>query len=795
MLLMFFILPVNVKYPVIVPASVEKLEKLAEEKVERVPPGTIFYKRMDSLSTWTFIGPMPIVDEYWSGDTFASGRVTAIVVDPYDPQVAYIGGAQGGVWKTSDGGESWVPLTDHISSLATGALALDPSNPDIIYYGTGEQHFCGDCFYGDGLFKSLDGGVTWVKIASTSQVGSYISRIIVDPWNPDIIHLGSDLGYLKSSDGGETWSLNLSIFWCTDIVLRSDNPSTIFVAIHSYGIFRSTDGGETWTQLTNGLPSVGFRRINMAISPSNPDIIYASFISDDGSLEGMYKTTDGGDSWFLLPNTPNYVGYQGWYDNCVIVDPTDPDIVYAGGVFPYGSDYNGLIKSTDGGNTWIDITVGIDGSQLHPDQHALAFGPDGTLWVGNDGGVWKTVDGGLHWINLNESLGVTQFYTVTPHPYDSNFILGGTQDNGTVYYPGDIGWYQQNAGDGGPSAFEWDSPNIYYTSYVRLSYLYKWDNGNLLGNVAGPWGNDRVSWCNAPLVVDPNNPNTLLAGTHRVWKTTNSGISWFNISGDLTGGYGYLSSIAIAPQNSNIIYTGSSDGKVYITTDGSNWMERDGGIFGNNPITDIWVSPDDWMTVYLSVNRSTGGRVYMTTDSGNTWIDITGDLPDGLRGLCLGVDFRTSQPHLYLGTDYGVYVSLNGQHWIKQEDIPNLAIYDIAIDTLNGFVIAASHGRGMWRGETPVGVKEVASYKGNLYLKVKPNPLKDFAEINYSIPEPKELKVEVFNISGQKVREFKGFESTYGTIYWNTKGIKEGVYFIILKGEGFRLRKRVVILK
>lgn len=692
---------VLISRPVVIPATIEELEKKAAIQPDRMPVGTISryqdHPPIPTALSWFFLGPRPIKNEYWSGYDDASGRISSIIVDPADADIIYLAGAQGGVWKSPDGGLNWTPLTDHLSSLASGALAFDPGNSNIIYYGTGELHYSGDSQYGDGIFKTTDGGNTWAKIAEKSVVGSYISSIIVSSQDQNIIHIGGNFGYLRSTDGGNTWSNLLNQFHCNSLARSPAEPAVIFAAIHSFGIYKSSDDGASWTHLLNGLPANGFRRIDIAISQNIPDVIYASFIANDGSLLGMYKTTNAGDNWFILRNTPNYVHSQGWYDNCVIVDPLNPDICYAGGVFPFDpeTDY-GLIMTTDGGVSWIDINVGETG-QVHPDHHCLAIGSDGALWDGCDGGIWKTYDRGTNWINCNQNLGITQFYTVAIHPTDSDFLLGGTQDNGTARFEGGFGWPQVSAGDGGPSAVEWDSPNIYYTTYVFLRNLIRWDNGVYQENVTGPWTDDRASWCNGALEVDQNQPNTLLAGTHRVYRTTNSGTDWTLLSGDLTNG-GHLRSMAIAQGYSDIIYTGSSDGQVYFTSDANSWISRDNGI-PNSPIPSVIIDPANWHNVFLCVDQSSGGRVYSTINAGLNWNNMTGDLPAGLRGRTLAVDFNASPPALFLGTDYGVYSSIDGgTTWTKDStNLPNVEIYEMRIDSHNNSITAATHGRGMFR--------------------------------------------------------------------------------------------------
>ncbi len=658
---------------------------------------------------WAFQGPRPVLEEYWSGTQDASGRVTALLVDPRDANVVYAAAAQGGVWKTTDGGAHWTPLTESLSSLASGALAFDPANPDVVYYGTGEQHFCGDCYYGDGLFKSTDAGASWTKLAAKGNVGSYIARVAIPPGSRDTILVASERGLVRSVDGGLGWTVTLSGNWCTDVAVDPVTPANVYAALYGLGIYKSTDGGVTFSPLLNGLPTTGFTRINFGLSPSNPLVLYAGYSSTNHHLFGMFRTSDGGALWTNLGTTPDYLGGQGFYDHVIAVHPSNPNVCYAGGVFPYQSGMYGLIATSDGGATWNDVTIGSNGVQVHPDQHAIAFGPDGALWLGNDGGVWKSTDGGTHWTNRNHDLGVTQFYTLALHPTDPNVLLGGNQDNGTLRYSGSSGWPQIVSGDGGPCLVDPHDPAIWYTTYVNMSDLYKFRNGNYVGEITGPWGGDRASWCNGPLIADPNAANTLLVGTHRVWKTTNGGTTWTAISGDLAPSSGVLRSLAVANGFPNTIYAGSSNGYLWATGDGgSTWTRRTG--LPAVAFPDVVLHPSNPSVVYLCADRSSSGRVYGSTTSGVTWNDLTGDLPTGLRAMSLALDFRPVPPEMFLGTDYGVYSSADGgAHWVKESSaIPGLAVYDLGVDATNSLVVAATHGRGMWRAALDVTPPAVA---------------------------------------------------------------------------------------
>lgn len=645
---------------------------------------------------WEPLGPRPIENEGWSGGGNASGRVPTIAPHPTDPNTVYIGSASGGVWKTTDGGANWIPLTDELANLNHGCVAIDPSNPDTIYAGTGEYTTYAE---GDGLFRSTNGGVDWERVATAGQVGTTCSRVIVDPSNPLRIHVTGNYGYVRSDDGGANWTNHLSGA-ASDMTIDPESPQVVFVARHGVGIYRSTDGGNSFTQLTNGLPGSGADRILLAIAPSKPDSLYAALMNGGGLL-GLYKSTDGGDSWSQLSNTPDFPYPQAWYDAFVAVDPTNENIVYCGGVFPSYA-VAGVIKTTNGGASWTDITYNAGNSEhLHPDQHTMAFGPDGTIWVGNDGGVWKSVDGGANWINTNATLTVTQNYTIALHPTNPARMIAGTQDNGTVARTNDVlQWPQIVGGDGGFAAYDHADAYRRYTTYVYLA-VFRLDLG--FADITGPWGGDPANFI-APLVMDPNDSHVLVGGTNRVWRTTNAhaGADWTAVSGTNVSGGGILNAIAIAPSDSNTIYTGSSTGKVYKTTDLSNWSAMSGGL-PSGQISDICVDPQNAELLYVAYHNTSGGRVYRK-NPGLLWTSVTGDLPPGVSARALAVDWRFDPPHLYIGSGVGVYASIDGgATWIKDGlDLPNVNIGDLAIDFERGTITAGTYGRGAWRADLPL---------------------------------------------------------------------------------------------
>jgi len=667
-------------------------ERIVGEPVPGWRPTDIFRGR--SAMNWMPLGPRPIEGEFWSGDSDASGRIVSIAPHPIDQDTAYAAAASGGIWKTTNGGTSWTPVSDELSVLNHGCVALDPSTPDTVYAGTGEYTTQST---GDGLFRSNDSGASWSQIADTTEVGSTCSKVIIDPTDSDTIHLTGAIGYARSTDGGATWSLPLP-GRASDLAV-DPTGALVYVATHSGGLSKSTNGGVSFSPLTTGLPGAGFSRIILTMAPGTPSTLYAAYVTG-GSILGLFKTTNAGTSWSQLGATPNFASPQAWYDTFVAVDPSDADTVYAGGVFPTYA-VAGVIKTTDGGSSWNDVTCPTGCTNgtgnPHPDQHTMAFGADGRIWLGNDGGVWTSSDDAATWDNTNSTLAVTQNYTVALHPTDDSMMMTGTQDNGTVGRDtGMDGWPQVVAGDGGYLAYDFNDPNTRYTTYVFLT-VFRVIGGSVV-DISGPWGGDPANFI-APLVMDPNDASTLAGGTNRIWRTHNAdgAATWTAISPSLNGN---VNAIAIAPGESDSIYAGTSTGRLWVTTDGASWAERTSGLPGGS-LGDIAVDPDDSARAYVAFFNTSGPRVLRTEDRGLNWEDVTGTLVTGAAARALAVEWRNFPPTLYVGSGAGVYWSDDdGASWTKDgSDLPNVNIGDLVIDTATNTIVAGTYGRGAWRAD------------------------------------------------------------------------------------------------
>jgi photosystem II stability/assembly factor-like uncharacterized protein len=657
---------------------------------------------------WTALGPAPIAN-------LAAGRISTIAVHPTVPGVMYIGGAQGGVWRTVDGGERWIPLTDGECSLAMGSIALDPVDPDIIYAGTGELHFSGDSYYGCGLLRSTDGGASWTQLGAsifdTNSGGARVSKVIVDrptAGSPTstTIYMSSSFGVHRSTDSGVTWTRVLDGI-ATDLVVHPTQPRTLYAAIGgtgtnaANGVYRTDDGGATWVRLQAGFPTTDVGRIALAMAPSAPSVLYAAVQNafesprapSDGQLLGIWRTGDGGQTWVRLAATNAACGTQCWYNLVIATHPADPETVYFGGVLIY--------RSLDGGTLFTNVLNGI-----HVDHHAIAFDPvDPTVvYSGNDGGIYRSSNGGVNWTSINGNLQITQFYSgIALHPSDPRVVLGGTQDNGTLEYGGDPAWQAVLGADGGFTAIDFANPVTAYaetqwTAGSGFSGPRRRDvtGGSFIRRVVGIDVNDNALFI-PPLVMDATDPRVLYFGTYRVYRTADRGDSWTAISGNLsrTGG-GVVSAIAPAPFAPATVYVGTSDGALNVTTDGgASWAVRTSGL-PNRYVTDIAVDAADPLAAIVTVSGFGTGHVFRTTDGGVTWQNISGNLPD------MPVNAVLAAPALggaiFVGTDLGVFRTTDGgATWTpRAENMPNVAVFDLAMGRTTGQIVAATHGRGMF---------------------------------------------------------------------------------------------------
>ena len=666
---------------------------------------------------WVPMGPSPIQSCQYGSGAMCSGRVTAIAPDAIHPGTIYLGGAQGGVWKSTDGGAHWAPLTDNQPSLATGSITIDPN--DVIYVGTGEGNESCDSYYGAGVLKSTDGGSTWAQLGASTFGASAISRIAVNPTSTSAIiasaieahytdshygfcnGAGTAAGVYVSTNSGVSWTRTLSAtFGSTDLVMDPTTPAIIYAAADG-GVYKSSNNGTTWSgPIGGGLPAPSlFNRIGFAISASSHLTVLAAVHNNTSGEAQLWKSTDGGSSWLIFPTPTGIYGPphswcypQCWYNLVVAVDPTDPNTVYLGGL--------DLYRTTDGGTTWTDL--GGYAGYLHPDQHAIAFLPTShtTIFSGNDGGIWVSPNANTCtpiscWTNLNQGLGLTQFVSISTHPTDPNVLFGGTQDNGSNERNA-TSWNMLVGGDGGWTGIDRNNPLTMYHAFQYITPQRSDDGGknwHAITNGLNP-GDTNIFY--DPMAMDPTTPTTLYFGTYRLYKTTTRGDAWFLPSPGLTLSNDVINGVAVAPSNGQYVYVVSIFSKFYVSTDGgSTFVERDTGLPPSQFPTSVAVDPGNPQRVAVTfTGLGFGGKhVFMTSNAGVSWIDTTVNLPD------IPANSVTIDPagNVFIGDDMGVFVLLKGgASWlVLGTGLPHVATFGLVFSA-NGTLIAATHGRSTW---------------------------------------------------------------------------------------------------
>src|SRR5216117_952863 len=681
---------------------------------------------------------------------FRGGRVTAVAGSSAQPLVYYMGGTGGGVWKTADGGLTWQPVSDKfLTAGSVGALAVAPSDPNVVYAGTGESPIRGNLSPGDGLYKSTDAGKTWKRIGLAGA--GQIAHVLVHPQNPDLAYVAvlghafganPTRGMFRTTDGGKTWDKILyrnDSTGAIDLALDPVNPRILYAGLWQAvrrpwelvsggagsGIFKSTDGGDSWSEITRnkGLPKGVIGKIGLAVSPLDHDRVWALVEADSG---GLFRSDDGGTTW-TRSSDDHEIRQRAWYFTHVFADPGNVEGVYVLNT--------SLLKSVDGGKTFTPIRA------PHGDHHALWIDQrdPARMINGNDGGDTISMNGGATWTG-QDNQPTAQFYHVIATTHVPYRLCGSQQDNSTVCIAsrtdgGSIGekdWYEVGGGESGWIAARADDPDIVYAgSYSSLSRL---DVRTGQERNIFPWPDNPMGWGAAdlkyrfqwtfPVVLSPFNPNVLYAGANVIFRTTNEGQSWEAISGDLTrndktkqgpsGGpitkdntsveyYNTVFVIAPSAKDSGLIWSGSDDGLVQVTRDGGKTWTNVTPPAASLPdwslISSIEPSSFDPATAYVAATRykldDFKPYVFKTSDYGKTWRPITAGVPDGQFIRVVRED-PARRGLLYSGGEFGVYVSFDdGSHWQSlQRNLPVVPIHDLVVK--DNDLVAATHGRSFW---------------------------------------------------------------------------------------------------
>lgn len=660
--------------------------------------------------TWSALGPGNV-----------GGRLRSILVHPSNSQIIYVGSVSGGIWKTTTGGSSWVPLKDNMENLAVVTLTFEGSNANTIYAGTGEGFFNVDAVRGAGIFKSTDAGATWAQLSATNNSSFYYVQKLEYDASTGTLWAATRKGLFKSSNGGTSFTQVLSgsgDIYVMDLEIANTAPTTIYAGVghlSQSAVWRSTDAGSNWSEVRS---VSGMGRIELAVSQSSPGTVYASMLNlSTYGVGNISKSTNSGTSWtnVTVPGpsfsgADNYAGQQGWYDNILAVHPTNSNTVFAGGI--------DLWMTTNGGSSWTQKTNWYSQTgappYVHADFHDVTFDPQNsnTVFVGNDGGIYRSTNGGTSWTALNNDLFVTQFYYGAVDPSSSKYY-GGTQDNGTIRSLGSTSWTEIFGGDGGATEVDYVNPNNIYIEYVNFAFFKSTNGGvsfvrsmNGIPKGSGDYDGttDRTLFI-TPFIMDPNSPTTIVGGTYRVWRTINGASSWTSISSDLTGdGSGAsgakISTLAIAKGNSDVIYVGCTNGRVQVTTNaGSQWNLRNSGL-PNATCSRIAIHPTNSSVAYAVYSGFTSGaKVYKTTNAGTSWTNISNNLPN-IPVSCIYIN-PANTSHLVIGTDLGVFTSSNdGGSWSADNSgLANVVVADLDYRSSDNKIFASTHGRGMFAAD------------------------------------------------------------------------------------------------
>lgn len=620
------------------------------------------------------------------------GRVNSIAFHPSNTNIIYVGSAGGGFWKTSNGGTTWTTTTDNIGALGISGIAVVPSTPNTIYIATGDGDATDN--WSIGVLKSIDGGNTWntTGLNWANSFNKVIRRIIIDPDDENNLLVASSDGIYRSTDAGATWSQKQTGNFF-DIEANPNASTSIFYASTGNTIYKSTNNGNSWTNIQT---ISGSNRIALAVTPANNTVVYAlSSLSSNSGFNGLYKSTNSGDSYAVQSTTPNILdgsqdgsnsGGQGWYDLTLAVDPANENILYTGGITNWKSTNGGVNWSLN--SFWYSIT-GVP--TVHADKHAMEW-QGNTLFQGVDGGVYKTSNGGSTWTDVSGDLVISQMYRLGVSKADTR-VITGLQDNGTKLRNTAGVWTDNIGGDGMECAINPVTPTIMYGEY-QFGFLQRSTNGGASWTEIKPTGTGNGSWI-TPFAIDQATPTTLYVGYDRVYKTTNQGTAWTDLSGNL--GVGNLTILNVAPSNSNYIYAGTSNSLFRTINGGTNWTAMTMPGSSTNMIT---IHPTDPNIIYaVRQNYSAGAKVYKSINGGATWTNISGSLPN-IPANTIAYS-KCTQDGLYVGMDVGIYYRDNTlSDWVLfNTGLPNVEIQEIEIDDSENVIYAATYGRGLWKSD------------------------------------------------------------------------------------------------
>ena len=643
-----------------------------------------------AVSNWQSKGP------YTTNVKTGQGRVNTFIIDPNNPTTYYVGAPSGGIWKSTDAGINWTPLSDQIPQIGVSGIAIDPNNSNIIYIATGDDDARDT--YSVGVLKSTDGGNSWNSTGLEFSATFYVSNeIYIHPSNSNIIWVSTSKGFYKSIDAGINWSKNISGN-ILDFKLKPNDPNTIY-AVSKSKFYKSTNGGDSFTIITSNLPtSSGKYAIDVTLA--NTNIIYLLSANTDNSFQGLYKSTDSGNTFNKTSESDDIFGgsKQAWYDMALTISPTNADMVFVGVL--------DIWRSTNGGDNFVQKNHWwnpSEASYTHADIHFLRYF-NNKLYAGTDGGIYESSNNADSFTDLTENLNISQYYKISTAKSTASNIAGGLQDNGGFAFSNNQ-WHKYHGGDGMDCAVDPNNQNIYYgfTQYggsLNITYNAGVSDGGTVTsapNAETSSGDSGGNWV-TPLVS--NNKGVLYAGYSKLYKLESN--AWQAVSSNVFGGD--LNNIAIAPSDNEIIFVSKSS-SLFQSNDGGVTFTQNAFNFPNF-ISSIDINNQDKNSIYVTVSGFSS-KVYKSTDGGNSWVDITINLPNEPK-LVIKHQNQSLSNDLYVGTSLGVYhTNDNMTEWeVFDTNLPNVPIQDIEINIEDELITVGTYGRGVW--QSPIEVIKAA---------------------------------------------------------------------------------------
>ncbi len=716
-----------------------------------------------------------------------AGRVNCTVESYDDPDILYTGAASGGFWRSMDGGKTWVTTTDDLPVLGVSSIAIHPDDPQTLFMATGDGD--GSDTYSAGVLKSTDRGDTWDTTGLTylAEDQMLVNRLIIHPNDPDTILASSNDGIFKTEDGGDNWTQILSGEHFIDLEFKPGDPSVVYAA--SFGIlgggkfYKSTNTGDSFSPITSGTPTPSeVDRIEIGVTPADPDLVY--FVAgnyNNRDFHGFYRSMNSGDDFQVMKfKSPNILGRathgdddigQTWFDVSIAVSPTDPNEVFVGGINTW--------RTRDGGSTWEPVSHwrsknGVP--YVHSDIHGLRFGPSGTLYNSSDGGVFKTTDGGQSWQDLSDGLQIAQIYKLGLSKTEPDRVVTGWQDNGTnMFFKGK--WFRVDNSDGMECHIHPINRNIVYASHPYGQIRRSVDGGKDFTQIVDSDGNgvnEKSEWV-TPYLLNQNDPDELLVGKSYVYRSNDGGDTW-NQLGILIGRSEKLKALALAPSNNDYIYVTSGE-KIWLSTNGYDFSEITSGL-PNASITSITVDEKNEEKAWVTLSGyKDGKKVYKTKDAGQNWTNISAGLPN--------LPANTLVQHgpddvLFVGMDVGVYTrDKNQSSWqLFSNNLPNVVVNDLEIHYGAGKLRAATYGRGAWETDIEGVASSIVPHDASLpSLTLFPNPSAGTSTLELSERPGKEVRIEVRDAVGRTVKTLQGDPNrTRYTI--DLSGLSNGTYIV-----------------